>query len=291
MTQTIPLGSDARERFVLEISKVLAPERIVEAHLFAPLRQGQIETGVCVLAALPEGADPLPASAVEAGTVQAGTHSGRSAISDNRRASYPGSEKTEAAFEAAESDADSLNADSAAPGADSAATHADSKAPEADSEWTDADATVSDAAPNPTQVASDAAQGDHLLSEMAERPESDHMGSPTSEVRAAASAAETADETAPDAAPSEAAAFPEGARISSRHVVYSARYRWTRKGPERGKWECEVVAEADAPLLTVEAVVQGVQHRSNEPLEVQKLDGDTVRAMIAQAQLQWQKTA
>jgi hypothetical protein len=87
------------------------------------------------------------------------------------------------------------------------------------------------------------------------------------------------------------AAFPEGARISSRHVVYSARYRWTRKGPERGKWECEVVAEADAPLLTVEAVVQGVQHRSSEPLEVQKLDGDTVRTMIAQAQQQWQKTA
>ncbi|HRN53423.1 MAG TPA: hypothetical protein PK788_07995, partial [Gemmatimonadaceae bacterium] len=262
-------------------------------------RQGQIETGVCVLAALPEGADPLPAAAVEAGAVEAGTHSGRSAISDNRRAPYPGGEKTEEAFEAAESVAASLNADSAAPGADSAATPAASKAPDVDSEWTDADAAVSDAAPDPTQVASDAAQGDHLLSEMAERPESDHMGSPTSEASAAASAAAPAAasvaasvaETAPDTAPSEAAAFPEGARISSRHVVYSARYRWTRKGPERGKWECEVVAEADAPLLTVEAVVQGVQHRSNEPLEVQKLDGDTVRAMIAQAQQQWQKTA
>lgn len=163
MTQTIPLGSDARERFVLEIAKVLAPERIVEAHLFAPLRQGQIETGVCVLGALPEGAEPLPAATVEA-------------------------EETTESTEATE-------------------------------------------------------------------------------------------------------AFPEGARISARHVVYSARYRWTRKGPDRGKWECEVVAEADAPLLTVEAVVQGVQHRSSEPLEVQKLDGDTVRAMIAQAQQQWPKTA
>lgn len=163
MTQTIPLGSDARERFVLEIAKVLAPERIVEAHLFAPLRQGQIETGVCVLGALPEGAEPLPAATVEA-------------------------EETTESTEATE-------------------------------------------------------------------------------------------------------AFPEGARISARHVVYSARYRWTRKGPDRGKWECEVVAEADAPLLTVEAVVQGVRHRSSEPLEVQKLDGDTVRAMIAQAQQQWPKTA
>lgn len=199
MTQTIPLGSDARERFVLEIAKVLAPERIVEAHLFAPLRQGQIETGVCVLAALPEGADPLPSAAP-----------------------------------AAASDSSSEASGSASAASDSA--------PEA-SAALEADAPVG------------------------------------------------ASEGAPAAGPSGVAAFPEGARISSRHVVYSARYRWTRKGPDRGKWECEVVAEADAPLLTVEAVVQGVQHRSSEPLEVQKIDGDTVRAMIAQAQQQWQKTA
>lgn len=170
MMQTIPLGSDARERFVLEIAKVLPPPRIVEAHFFAPLRQGQIETGVCVLGALPEGAEPLPAEGV--------------------------------------------------------------------AEDADADRAIVDAT----------AQG-------------------------------TTDQ------------YPAGARISSRHVVYSARYRWTRKGPDRGKWECEVVAEADAPLLTVEAVVQGVQRRASEPLEVQKLDGDTVREMIAKAQQQWQKTA
>ncbi len=147
MTQTIPLGADARERFLLEIAAVVPPQRLAEAHFFAPLRQGQIETGVCVIAALPEGAEPLP------------------------------------------------------------------------------------------------------------------------EVEA-----------------SDAPEFPEGAKISARHVVYSARYRWTRKGPERGKWECEVVAEADAPLLTVEAVVQGVRQRASEPLEVERVDGDTVRAMIAQAQ-------
>jgi hypothetical protein len=151
MSQTIPLGADARERFLLEIAAVVPPERVAEAHFFAPLRQGQIETGVCVIAALPEGAQP--------------------------------------------------------PGSD----------PEAD--------------------------------------------------------------------------FPEGASISSRHVVYSARYRWTRKGPERGKWDCEVVAEADAPLLTVEMVVQGVLKRANEPLEVERIDGDAVRALIAEAQQRWPATA
>ncbi len=157
MTQTIPLGADARERFLLEIAAVVPPHRLAEAHFFAPLRQGQMETGVCVIAALPEGAEP----------------------------------------------------------------------------------------------------------------ESELV--PVAE---------------PDAEPVPAAEpeFREGARISARHVVYSARYRWTRKGPERGKWECEVVAEADAPLITVEAVVQGVKQRASEPLEVERLDGDTVRAMLAQAQ-------
>jgi hypothetical protein len=136
--------------------------------------------------------------------------------------------------------------------------------------------------------AEEPAQGDHQLSKTAEHRESEGTSSAGAEPDTHAAADAGAESGAESGAE---AAFPEGARISSRHVVYSARYRWTRKGPERGKWECEVVAEADAPLLTVEAVVQGVQHRSSEPLEVQKLDGETVRAMIAQAQQQWQKTA
>lgn len=68
-----------------------------------------------------------------------------------------------------------------------------------------------------------------------------------------------------------------------RHVVYTARYRWTRKGPERGKWESEVVAEADAPLVTVEAVVKGVQQRANDTGEPERLSGDDARARITDA--------
>jgi hypothetical protein len=68
-----------------------------------------------------------------------------------------------------------------------------------------------------------------------------------------------------------------------RHVVYTARYRWTRKGPDRGKWECEVVAEADAPLITVEAVVRGVQQRANETTEPEHVSGDDARARITEA--------
>lgn len=53
-----------------------------------------------------------------------------------------------------------------------------------------------------------------------------------------------------------------------RHTVYTARYRLVLKGPERGRWEADVVAEADAPLLTVEAVVRGVQRRAGEETEI-----------------------
>ena len=74
-----------------------------------------------------------------------------------------------------------------------------------------------------------------------------------------------------------------GTRVGrERHVVYTARYRWTRKGPDRGKWECDVVAEADAPLVTVEAVVRGVQQRANETTEPEHVSGDDARARITE---------
>ena len=152
----IPLSSDARERFLMEIAAVVPRHRISAVHFFPPLRQGPMETGVAVIAAMPVGALPI-VIALEA-TVEEGEQ------------------------------------------------------------------------------------------------------------------------------------FVEGATLSSRHVVYSARYRWTRKGPDRGKWECEVVAEADAPLLTVETVVQGVRKRANEPLEIEKIEGDAVRAMIATAESRWLTT-
>jgi hypothetical protein len=65
-----------------------------------------------------------------------------------------------------------------------------------------------------------------------------------------------------------------------RMVVYSARYRLTLKGPDRGKWETNMVAEADAPLVAVDAVVRGVQRRSGDVDDATKMDGDEVRAAL-----------
>jgi hypothetical protein len=71
-------------------------------------------------------------------------------------------------------------------------------------------------------------------------------------------------------------AAPETPRM----VVYAASYRLTLKGLDRGKWEVNVVAEADAPLVAVDSVVRGVQRRSGDVDEASRMDGDEVRSIL-----------
>ncbi len=66
----------------------------------------------------------------------------------------------------------------------------------------------------------------------------------------------------------------------NRLTVYTATYRLTRKGAERGKWEFAMTAEADAPLVTVDAVVRGVQRRSGDVEDPEKLSGDEFRSQL-----------
>jgi hypothetical protein len=63
-----------------------------------------------------------------------------------------------------------------------------------------------------------------------------------------------------------------------RIVVYTARYRFVLKGPDRGKWETSIVAQADAPLVAVDAVVRGVQRRAGDVDDATRMEGDEVRA-------------
>ena len=68
-----------------------------------------------------------------------------------------------------------------------------------------------------------------------------------------------------------------------RFTVYTARYRHTLKGPDRGKWDVSVTEEADAPLLTVDAVVRGVQRRSGDVDEIVRLSEEEFRSAVAGA--------
>ena len=93
--------------------------------------------------------------------------------------------------------------------------------------------------------------------------------------------AEAAVEAAGDESPYAPESGDEPApELPQRYTVFSATYRHTLKGPERGRWEVAVKAEADAPLVTVDAVVRGVQRRAEDAEEVDRMTGDDIRAIV-----------
>ncbi len=58
---------------------------------------------------------------------------------------------------------------------------------------------------------------------------------------------------------------------AARLTVLTATYRLQRRGPERGHFAIEVTEEAEAPLATVEAVVRGVQRRSGDLADAERV--------------------
>jgi len=184
-------ADDTRRRFLADIADRVPLDRLVEVHLFTPIRQGGAETGVAVVVAQrvePEIA-PNEASPVD-------------------EAASP-SERGAEAWDPT----------------DDAAGPVDG-----------ADATA-DGPPN------EAAADDAV--------------------------------DAPDEAPAEAPA-----EAPRRHTIFTARYRLALRGPERGRWTVDVVEEADAPLITVAAVVRGVRRRAGDEAEPDRLDSSAVATSI-----------
>jgi hypothetical protein len=75
----------------------------------------------------------------------------------------------------------------------------------------------------------------------------------------------------------------EGSTSPARHTVVTAHYRLTLKGLDRGKWQVTVVEEGDAPLITVETVVRGVQRRAGDLDDPERMDGDAIREALGAA--------
>lgn len=181
--------SEVAERFLRAVIASVPLDQIEELHLFSPLRQGTLETGIAVFAAR------VPVAVVEPVAEEA---------------------TVETDPELALEDAEEVDAvlDVAADEADEAESMADDVADEVVAE---------------------------ILAEeiVAEEIVTDEViDAPTPKVRPV------------------------------RHTVYTARYRYVIKGPERGKWESNIKAEAEAPLITVETVVRGVQRRAGEDSEI-----------------------
>ena len=73
---------------------------------------------------------------------------------------------------------------------------------------------------------------------------------------------------------------PTADAVQEKYVVYTARYRHTLKGPDRGKWEASIVAEAEAPLLSIESVVRGVQRRAGDVDPPDHMTAEELRAAL-----------
>jgi len=67
--------------------------------------------------------------------------------------------------------------------------------------------------------------------------------------------------------------------------IFTASYRHTIKGVERGTWTFDVHEEADAPLEAVELVLRGVRHRSTEPADPEQVSHAALSALVTPARV------
>ena len=198
--------SEITERFLKVVLAHVPLDRIEELHLFSPLRQGGVETGIAVIAAR------VPVIVLE-------------------QPAAPELPFEDVAAEPVEVVADEVVADDVV----------------ADDVVAD-DVMVED---EPVGAPDDAPDDALDVDVIAEHAADDEL------VEA---------DLLPDADDGAVIETTPVPRI--RHTVYTARYRLVQKGPERGKWEADVVAEAEAPLITVDLVVRGVQRRAGEESEI-----------------------
>lgn len=186
--------TEVAERFLRAVVASVPLDQIEELHLFSPLRQGTVETGIAVLAAR------VPVVIVE-------------------------------------------------PVAETAVV---SDEPELVFDHDAAEDIIGDEASDDASDDNDVTMVEDVSDELSDR-----------------TVAEPADISADEADEGDAIIeAPTPKERPVRHTVYTARYRYVIKGPERGKWESNVKAEAEAPLITVETVVRGVQRRAGEDSEI-----------------------
>jgi hypothetical protein len=262
--------TETTQRFLRAIVERIPIERIVEVRLFPAIRQGGMESGVAVVAAVPAppavvaeemGAQGETASPAE-GDGQPGTRAAEpvSAIDVPTDGHRPADEDTDPAGAA----------DTRFDGTETA---------DAAGEKEGVEAAVPESA---TPMAGPASARASTFEREVEVP---HGASPGD-----AAPGDAAEETialddilalpSPDGSEYIAATPPLPA--FERFSVITARYRLTLKGPERGKWEMEVVHEADAPLDTVERVARGVARRAGEDADPAHLDVDALRHAITE---------
>jgi len=234
--------TETQERFLRAVAARLPLDRVAEVHLFPSIRQGGVETGVAVIAVEAEGGGDAPASAEVS----------------------PGAALSGAALSGAEGEDAAPDGVTDAAGAGEGARNGSAAPPTA-----------------PAAIA-EPAIAEPATAETATAGENEPAGAGGAGDSAAGAPPQHQDSAdAPDASHRSAARHTDSPP-APRHTIFSARYRLTLKGPDRGRWEAEVVAEADAPLATADLVVRGVRKRTGEAAEAERVSPDALRQLAAQ---------
>ena len=247
-----PFLTETRERFLKAILTQLPVDRMRELYVFQPIKHGGMESGVAVIAAYPEEAPAAPS----------GVGGGETGVSLPPEAAVPKAVESPDAATAADTDS--------AVGSDVAAIEHDTiAAAEADDR---ADVEPVDAPPT-----------EDLVEVTGEGADATECETPVQGGEDEVVATEPVGDAATgDAASGDVAVAPDSQLPTpdEKYTVYTARYRLVLKGPDRGKWEASVVAEADAPLISIESVVRGVQRRAGDVEGPDHMTADDIRAAL-----------
>lgn len=245
--------NDTTRRFLSAIvERIPAGGRIVELRLFPAIRQGGNESGVAVVAVEPPEAPAISdmsggdSDAASGEGAPATEHSGGEGAADFAVVAHDIVD-----IDVITEDEEGLTGDEAA------------------------------AATSPVSLA-DAAEEDGV-GEALDDEMNDIVVSVASLESAAADAAVEPEAQAVTDVEAEAAAEMEETSEPARprrYAVLTARYRYTFKGPDRGKWDMEITHEADAPLDTVERVARGVAKRAGDESEPEHFSGESLRQAL-----------
>lgn len=262
--------NDTTRRFLDAVLERVPESRIVEVRLFPPIRQGGVESGIAVLAVHPEPPLALPeTSALDPVDVP-----------------------------------DSLFEDAGDMGARRGETPVDLMAFDDDTQ--DDEPAADDC--SPSQAATDASGGEPEMSEppavdeellaereilvdgvatpTPERPAATREGAPALEraVERETALVDTDSEDADDdIALGDLFALPGRPVPQAGHdrlAILCARYKLIVKGPDRGRWELEIVHQADAPLDTLDSVIKGVVRRSGDDAVPERFSRQSLRDLL-----------
>ncbi|GAB1342163.1 hypothetical protein [Gemmatimonas sp.] len=238
--------SETAERFLRTVIAEVPLELIEELHMFSPLRQGTVETGIAVIAV------KVPVAVVEAKA-----EAGEPELFGEGGETVGGGDVMGGVGETGVATTGVATTGVATTGVATTgvATTGAATTGTATTEALTAEAQVAEAQ---EAEALTAESGAEVVIAQEGDDDEDVSVAEDDDLAIAADEADEALAMAIVAAPAKPV----------RHTVYTARYRYIIKGPERGKWESSIKAEADAPLITVEMVVRGVQRRAGEESEI-----------------------